>query len=142
MEDNIIYLTQEDIIESHKEGFDTFGGGKYGVDMTCVEKRVVEPQTHYFGVEQYPGLFLKAALYMHHLSSIHCFNDGNKRVAFIATDLFLKFNGYKFKVDQNELYVYCYLIADRKTRPSIESVRMWIVDNVVPFDLEELSDFL
>ena len=29
----------------------------------------------------------------------HPFVDGNKRVAFFATDVFLRLNGYKLKVD-------------------------------------------
>jgi len=29
----------------------------------------------------------------------HPFIDGNKRVAFFATDIFLRLNGYKLKVD-------------------------------------------
>lgn len=83
---------------------------------------MVEPQTAYFGEEQYPGLFRKAALYWHRITTAHCFSDGNKRAGMISTDLFLRYNGYKIKVDQETLYVYCLLIGNHKTRPSLDEV--------------------
>jgi len=140
--DNIEYLTIEDIIQCHKDGFYAFGGSTYHVDYPCVEKRFVEVQTSYYGEEQYPGLFKKAAVYFHHISSIHCFVDGNKRAAVISTDLFMKLNGYKFKLSQKELYDYACIVANDKTRPPVEDVEDWIKEHVVPFDFEELSDYL
>lgn len=138
----IIYLTSDDIIEAHKEGFFTFGGITYAVYHSCVEKRAIEPQTEFFGEEQYPGLFMKAAVYLHRLATSHCFADGNKRAALISTDLFLKYNGYKFKVSQDELFNYCYKIANHQTRPTLEEVEDWIRSYTQPFDLKELSDLL
>lgn len=122
----IIYLDKDDILESHKLGMTEFGGNLEGLSIHCVEKRVVEPQTKYFGVEQHPGLFRKAALYWHRITTSHCFNDGNKRAGMISTDLFLKYNGYKFSVDQETLFVYCLLIANHKTRPSLYEVEAWL----------------
>jgi death-on-curing protein len=34
----------------------------------------------------------------------HPFVDGNKRVAFFATDVFLRLNGYKLKVDAEKAH--------------------------------------
>jgi death on curing protein len=143
MED-IIYLSDEDIIEAHKVGFEEFGGFTYAIDKPCVEKRVIEPQTKYFGVEQYPGLFKKAAVYMYRITISHCFADGNKRAAVISTDLFLKLNGYKFSVSHNELYDFCLLIADHETRPTLEEIEEWIQTHTQPYtiDLDKLSDLL
>lgn len=140
--DKIFYLTFEDIVEAHKEGFYTFGGETYMVYESCVHNRVVEPQTKYFGEEQYPGLLLKAALYFHRLNTSHCFADGNKRAAVISTDLFLKFNGYKLKVSQKELFDYACIVADKDTRPPLEEVEYWIRQNTVPYEFETLYDFL
>ncbi|MED5050139.1 type II toxin-antitoxin system death-on-curing family toxin [Bacillus siamensis] len=141
---DISYLNYEDIIESHKLGYQQFGGTVYAVSRSCVEKRVVEPQTQYFGVEQYPGLFKKAAVYMYRIAISHCFGDGNKRAAILSTDLFLKFNGLEFKVSADELFDFCYKIADDKTRPTLEEVEEWIQRNVQPYtqDHVELSEYL
>lgn len=109
-------------------------GVQRGVSLECIEKRVVEPQTAYFGEEQYPGLFRKAALYWHRITTAHCFSDGNKRAGMISTDLFLRYNGYKIKVDQETLYVYCLLIGNHKTRPSLDDVEDWLKRNTVQHD--------
>ena len=36
----------------------------------------------------------------------HLFIDGNKRVAFFATDVFLRLNGYKFQVKPKVAYAF------------------------------------
>lgn len=68
-------------------GMAEFGGNLKGVSLKRVEQRVVEPQTKYFGEEQYPGLFRKAAVHWYRITISHCFSDGNKRAAIISTDL-------------------------------------------------------
>lgn len=144
MSDDINYLSMEDILEAHEIGFSTFGERTEGIDHGCVEKRMVEPQTAYFGDEQYPGLFKKAAVYMYYIAISHCFAGGNKRASFLSTDLFLKYNGYSFVVNQRELYDFCCTIADHRTRPELEEVEEWIKQNVQPFTItyNELFDLL
>lgn len=108
----------------------------------CVEAKVVEPQTEYFGEEQYPGLFLKAAVYFYKLATSHCFLDGNKRASVISTDLFLKFNGYKFSVEQSKIFEFSRKLTNHKTRPELCEVETWIRTNTIPFDLEGFSNHL
>lgn len=43
----IIYLDKEDILSAHQSGFQQFGGTIYSFEDSCVEKRVIEPQTSY-----------------------------------------------------------------------------------------------
>lgn len=131
--EELIYLTEEDIIEAHQIGFTEFGGSTFSCDKSCVEKRVVEPQTSYWGVEQHPGLFRKAAVYMYKICISHCFADGNKRAAFISTDLFLKYNGYTINVDQNELYEFVLSIANHEGRLTLDEIESWIKAKSVPY---------
>lgn len=132
----INYLDKEDILVAHQQGFLQFGGTLYGFDESCVEKRVIEPQTAYWGTEQYPGLFKKAAVYMYRITISHCFVDGNKRAAFLCTDLFLKYNGYHFSATTDELYDFCLMIANHKTRPEIDYIEEWIQSHVKPFNIK------
>ncbi|HLR60647.1 MAG TPA: type II toxin-antitoxin system death-on-curing family toxin [Pseudogracilibacillus sp.] len=132
--DNILYLNKDDILSAHSIGMTEFNGKLVGVSHSCVEKRVIEPQTKYFGQEQYPGLFKKAALYWYRITTSHCFTDGNKRAALISTDLFLKYNGYKINVNQESLFVYCLLIGNHKTRPLILEVESWLKRNTIKLD--------
>lgn len=86
----IVYLNKKDILTAHKLGMTEFGGDFKGYSESCIEKRVVEPQTNYFGEEQYPGVFKKAALYWYKITISHCFADGNKRAGILSTDFVFK----------------------------------------------------
>jgi death-on-curing protein len=58
-----------------------------------------------FGVDPYPTVVEKAAALLHSLTTSRPFIDGNKRVAFAATDVFLKLNGMRFDpVAEDELF--------------------------------------
>ena len=46
-----------------------------------------------FGVELYPTLTLKAAVYAHHIITGHIFVDGNKRIGMTCALWFLVLNG-------------------------------------------------
>jgi hypothetical protein len=47
----IVYLDKEDILLSHEMGMAEFGGDRFSLSHSCVENRVIEPQTRYFGEE-------------------------------------------------------------------------------------------
>jgi len=70
-------------------------GGLHGVrDKGAVEAAVFRPQTGY-----YNSLEEEAAALMESLGNNHGFLDGNKRIAFTATDVFLRRNGFYLKVE-------------------------------------------
>ena len=43
----------------------------------------------------------------------HPFIDGNKRVAFFATDVFLRLNGWKLEVDPDEAHAFIMGLLER-----------------------------
>jgi death-on-curing protein len=91
---SILYPTLTETIELHARLIDRFGG-KGGVrDMGLLESALMRPQTGY-----YKTLSLEAAALLQSLSQNHAFVDGNKRVAFATTAIFLRMNGYRLKVD-------------------------------------------
>ncbi len=69
-------------------------GGLQGIrDQGAVEAAVFRPQTGYYNsVEE------EAAALMESLANNHGFIDGNKRIAFAATDVFLRRNGYCIEI--------------------------------------------
>jgi len=70
-------------------------GGMHGVrDKGAVEAAVFRPQTGY-----YNSIEEEAAALMESLGNNHGFLDGNKRIAFTATDVFLRRNGFYIEVD-------------------------------------------
>lgn len=88
------YLTVAEIYQMQHRLIDLFGG-MHGVrDKGGVEAAVFRPQTGY-----YNSLEEEAAALMESLANNHGFLDGNKRIAFTATDVFLRRNGFYIEVE-------------------------------------------
>ena len=89
-----LYPTLAETLELHSRLIERFGG-KDGVrDLGLLESALMRPQTGY-----YKTLSLEAAALLQSLSQNHAFIDGNKRIAFASTAIFLRMNGYRLKVD-------------------------------------------
>jgi death-on-curing protein len=85
-------------------------GGRHGVrDKNAVEAAVFRPQIGY-----YNSLEEEAAALMESLGNNHGFLDGNKRIAFTATDVFLRRNGFCIEVDAQVGYEFIYGSMDRR----------------------------
>jgi death-on-curing protein len=93
------YLTLEEIIKIHKNLIDEFGGSPGILDYKILQSAVLRPQTGY-----YKDIIEEAAALMESLAMNHPFIDGNKRVAFFATDVFLRLNGFFIECDNEEAY--------------------------------------
>ena len=82
------YLTADEVIYIQKELIKEFGGS-FGIrDRKSLESAVMRPQSGY-----YKNIIEEASALMESLAMNHCFVDGNKRIAFFATDIFLRMNG-------------------------------------------------
>lgn len=58
-----------------------------------------------FGQQAYPDLFAKAASFFQSLVAVnHPLIDGNKRMAWTCTDVFLKRNGVTLDTDDDSAY--------------------------------------
>ena len=68
-------------------------------DKGLLESALYRPQSGY-----YEDLVEMAAAMFESLINNHPFIDGNKRVAFFSTDVFLRLNGYKILVDSKSAY--------------------------------------
>ena len=64
-------------------------------DVGLLDSAAGRPQSTAFGVDAYPTLPAKAAALLHSLARNHCLADGNKRLAWLATTVFLDLNGYR-----------------------------------------------
>ena len=62
-----------------------------------------------------------AATYAYHLSQAHAFIDGNKRVAAVVSELFLKLNGAKLNATNEEIVeLFLNLAASELSRDEVE----------------------
>lgn len=78
-------------------------GEQIGVkSQSLLESAVFRPQTSVFGEDAYPTIFGKAAALFESLGQNHAFHNANKRTAFTAVVIFLKYNDFSFKMEQKQ----------------------------------------
>jgi death-on-curing protein len=93
------FLTVDEVLAIHAELIRQFGGPEGLRDPGLLESALFRPRTGY-----YADLAEMAAALFESLLMNHPFLDGNKRVAFFATDVFLRLNGFRFQVDPDEAH--------------------------------------
>ena len=78
-------------------------------DYGLLDSALARPQSSVFGQDAYPDVWRKAAALMESLARNHGLVDGNKRIAWYATWVFLHLNGHpldaEFDVDEAEQFV-------------------------------------
>jgi death on curing protein len=119
-----LYPTIAETLQLHGLLIERFGG-KAGVrDLGLLESALMRPQTGH-----YRSLSLEAAALLQSLAQNHPFVDGNKRVAFACTAIFLRLNGYRLKVDpgNGEEFLIEQVI---KKKASIEIIADWLEKNM------------
>jgi len=104
----MFYLTLEDVYFIHEKLLEKDGGAAGVRDAGLVEAALIRPQTGY-----YSDIVEEAAALWESLAMNHGFVDGNKRVAFAVTDIFLDMNGYEITTTQKtvETFIYHHLEA-------------------------------
>jgi death-on-curing protein len=86
---------------------------------------LIRPQTGY-----YDTLSLQAAALLQSLCQNHCFVDGNKRVAFACTAIFLRMNGYRLSIDPvaGESFLIDQVIQQKA---EIEEIAAWLEGSMI-----------
>ncbi|MEY4667967.1 MAG: hypothetical protein RL518_666 [Pseudomonadota bacterium] len=115
-----IYPTLEEAIYLHNILLDRFGGARGVLDKGLLESALARPRSGY-----YRSLSEQAAALMQSLAMNHPFVDGNKRVAFALTAVFLKLNGLSLKAEPQDglHFVEVTLI---KERAALDLITSWI----------------
>ena len=91
------YLALDEVIYIQEELIKEFGGSHGIRDRKSLEASVMRPQVGY-----YKSIYDEAAALMESLAMNHSFIDGNKRISFFATDIFLRMNGYYISCESEE----------------------------------------
>ena len=128
------YLTAEDVVALYREGI----GEPELRYCDGLASAVGRPQQSAFGEEVYPTLTLKAAALMQSLAENHCFVDGNKRIAWICTKVFLQLNEVTMHAGDVEGLD---LLVDRVAHKiSIVEIADWIARRVSDFNIIVSTD--
>jgi death-on-curing protein len=97
------YLTVQEVLDLAEIAC---GGQRIAVrDLGLLSSAVHRPQSQMFGIEAYTELFEKAAALLQSLAVNRPLVDGNKRMAWMCTVVFLDINGVEMgDIDQDEAY--------------------------------------
>jgi death on curing protein len=86
------YLAVADVLALHAVLIERYGGSVGLRDLGALEAALYRPQSGY-----YDDVVAEGAALFESLIVNHPFVDGNKRVAFAATDVFLRINGFRIR---------------------------------------------
>ncbi len=74
-------------------------------DLGLLGSAAARPRTTAFGIDAYPDIWTKAASLLQSIVGNHALIDGNKRLGWLATAVFLEINGHNVaSVENNEVY--------------------------------------
>ncbi len=96
---DLVYLVLEDLLALVAE----MRAGPVR-DIGLLDGAVARVRSTAFGVDAYPALDLKAAALLHSLARNHPLVDGNKRLAWLATTVFLDLNAYATALTDDEAF--------------------------------------
>ncbi len=121
----VAFLSRDEVLEIHRVLLQRFGGPEGVRDPGLLESALYRPRTGY-----YADLAEMAAALFESLIMNHPFVDGNKRVAFFATDVFLRLNGYKLEVAAKKAHRFLIGLLEND-RCSFDELLPWIRRNAV-----------
>lgn len=93
-------------------------------DLGLLASAVARPQTTLFGEDAYPDLATKAAALMHALGRNHALVDGNKRISWVATRLFVRLNGHDLIAAEDDSFDVVVSVAAGETE--VAELAAWI----------------
>ena len=114
------YLTVADVLGMHTVLMQRYGGLPGVRDPGALEAALYRPQTGY-----YKDTIEQAAALMESLAINHPFVDGNKRIAFAATDVFLRINGFKLNRKPAQIYAEIISMLDNR-QLTLVNVDAWL----------------
>ena len=108
----IFFPDFDEVLLIHAEIIKSTGGSEGLRDAGGLESALKAAENRYnYETEDLAKL---AATFAYHLSQAHAFVDGNKRVAAVVSELFLKLNGGKISATNEEIAAFFLDIADGK----------------------------
>ena len=121
---NVRHLRLEEAIAIHEQLIERFGGAPGVRDLGLLESALFRPQTGY-----YADVAEMAAALFESLLMNHPFVDGNKRVRFFATDVFLRLNGWRIETDPHDAHRFLIGLLDAG-ECDFDRLLPWIRENI------------
>ena len=125
MDGPVVHLTLDDILHMVRR----LGIGPVR-DIGLIDAAVARPRSTAYGTDAYPTLELKAAALLESLVGNHALVDGNRRIAWLATVVFLDLNGVMVTLDDDAAFDLVMDAAQR--RLPLEAIANRLVPDVEP----------
>jgi len=122
---SVAFLSLDEALAIHEAVIEAFGGSPGVRDLGLLESALYRPQSGY-----YDELSSMAAALFESLIKNHPFIDGNKRVAFFGTDVFLRLNGCCLEVEPLQAHATLMELFDTRNC-DLEHLRPWIEESMV-----------
>lgn len=106
----MIFLHKGEVIAWHARAIEEHGGSPEMRDEAALESALIAAKNR-FHYESADAVAC-AATYAYHLTTAHAFLDGNKRVAAVATTVFLEINEVDLEASEKQLLKLFMGIAD------------------------------
>lgn len=126
------YLTLDDILRQvDRAGFVVHDPG-------LLASALARPGTTVFGEDAYPSVWLKAAAMCQSLDNNQALVDGNKRLAWLSTKVFLKIDGQQLDatVAQGERF----MLGMVAGRSELHPIADWLQNHSTTAEAAELPD--
>ena len=120
------FPTLEEAMYLHSELISRFGGSPGIRDLGLLESALARPRSGY-----YTSLSEQAAALMQSLALNHALVDGNKRLAFGLTAVFLRINGFRLRAlpAEGADFVVKKIITNRA---ELEAITNWLEEHISP----------
>lgn len=124
MSDPIEFLDLDDLIDLARK---LLGDPPAIRDIGLLGSAAARPQTSVFGQDAYPDLVTKAAALLQSIVNNHPLVDGNKRLGWLATAVFLEMNGIAASRISND-DVYDLVIWVASSNPDLDDITRRLSD--------------
>src|SRR5262245_6676143 len=98
------FLTLDEVLALHADLLHRYGGALGLRDVGLLQSALATPAATFGGTFLHGSVHEMAAAYLFHLVQNHPFVDGNKRVALMATIVFLELNGLHLTAEPDAVY--------------------------------------
>lgn len=116
----VTYLTLDDLLGLVRR----LGVGPV-TDVGLLDAAVSRPRSSAFGEDAYPTLHLKAAALLHSIVTTHALVDGNKRLGWLATLVFLDLNEAAVTLEDDDAFDLVMAVAEGRT--DVKTIADWLL---------------
>jgi len=123
----IRHIRKNIVLTFHQQLIESYGGLEGLRDEGLLESALAQADITMFVENLHQDIFAMAAAYGYHLCQNHPFIDGNKRVAFVVMDTFLRVNGWEITAEDRAIYAWMSNLASGQIDKS--QLAQWLRDN-------------